>query len=190
MTIRRIRPIFAIACGIALASCGYVEKDDWMPVQTRSAINNSAALLQAYLTGTTVKSYSDPNTGGHGTQLEYHSPDGKSYLWYPGNKTIVTARWRVQADTDNKPELCYLYGPTSYNPVLKTRGGTWECQSLTFPNIGVGEGVQGDPFNLSSRKVPFIIPDRSFHSTKELYSKYGGSPAQLDFITNLDELNR
>jgi len=190
MSNRLRRSILAITCGLILTGCGTVEKDDWMPVQTRSAIDNSATLLQAFLADTTVRAHSDPKRGGHGTQLEYHSSDGQTYLWYPKNRTVVSGRWRVKADANDKPELCYLYGQNTYNPVLETRGGAWECRTLTFPNIGVSEGVKGDPFNLSSGEVPFVIPDRAFYSTKDLYSQYGQSPSQLDFITNLEELNR
>ena len=159
-----------------------------MPVQTLSAISNSDQLLVSFLTDTTLWSYSDPRHGGHGTQLEYHASNGMTYLWYPGNKAAVLGRWKVVPHKGGKPELCYMYGPNTFNPVLLLPGGSWECRTLAFADIGVG--VRGDPFGLASGGLPFVIEDREFHAVKDLHARLGNTASPLDFITNLDELAR
>lgn len=34
--------------------------------------------------------------GGHGTQISYGAPDGRYYLWYPGNDRILSGEWKME----------------------------------------------------------------------------------------------
>ena len=58
--------------------------------------------------------------------------DGKAYLWYPGNQRIVVGEWKTQADPRGQSytQLCYRYGPNTYNPVTRSRG---ECVATRGP---------------------------------------------------------
>lgn len=90
---------------------------------------------------------------GHGTQIEYNAPNGRSYLWYPGNSVVLPAYWRVQGD-----EICYLYPSSSYNPLTQTRGGGWECQSANSSLSRTTQRARGDLFGLSRRsRPPFVL---------------------------------
>jgi hypothetical protein len=110
---------------------------------------NGAANLRTYFSGATILSYDSR----HGTQVEYHAPNGRSYLWYPGNTLILSAHWRIQAD-----QLCYLYPSSSYNPVTGDYGGNWECRSASRAMERNRERSQGDIFGLSrSSRPPFVL---------------------------------
>jgi hypothetical protein len=89
----------------------------------------------------------------HGTQIEYLSANGMSYLWYPGNNVIVPAPWKLKGGS-----ICFLYPARSYNPVTKTQGGNWECEPTSAYYRTIKQTMPGDMFGLSARKlVPFVI---------------------------------
>lgn len=109
----------------------------------------AAAFAQAGLANTTQMSYSP----GHGTQVEYMAADGSTWLWYPGNKSILPGQWKVSGG-----QLCFRYGGNSFNPVTGHRGGGWECGSLqTYQSTRV-DMLNGDALRLKGRgKVPFQL---------------------------------
>ena len=111
----------------------------------------------------------------HGTQIEFHAANGRSYLWYPGNNTIVPALWRIAEGSERIivhvqtasgvevrkaviPEICYLYPGSSFNPVTNQRGGGWDCRSIKRFRYSTVESRKGDVFGLSrSAFPPFIL---------------------------------
>lgn len=108
--------------------------------------NTSAAQVQSNVT---VMTYSS----SHGTQVEYLGSNGMSYLWYPGNRVVLPAPWKVE-----NGQMCYRYGKRTYNPVTKTKGGKWECRPVAISKQSVVDSARGDIFGLSKRKsVPFIL---------------------------------
>lgn len=89
---------------------------------------------------------------GHGTQVEYYDSAGHSWLWYPGNKLVLPGLWKMQG-----ANLCFNYGPQSYNPVTRQLGG-WECEPLAMQKQYVVENAKGDVFHLKAGgRVPFIL---------------------------------
>lgn len=106
---------------------------------------------------------------GHGSQVSYSSPDGKIYLWYPGNKGIVEGTWSVNKGKEYRVEstggpimlaenrICFKYGPNTYNPVTGQRGGGGDCMRTKAYGRYVNELRRGDVFGLSRRReVPFV----------------------------------
>lgn len=85
----------------------------------------------------------------HGLQVEYFSPDGKVFLWYPGNTKSVAGEWTTEGN-----DLCFRYQSNSYNPVTGQNGGKWECTSKNRGKMGLVSKVDGDAFGLKSGKVP------------------------------------
>jgi hypothetical protein len=139
------RSIIALVVGAfcllpVMASAGYLIGYD----ETRSLFS-----------GQTMMSY-DP---GHGTQVEYIAPNGKTYLLYPGNKVIVHGSWKLERTP--KPtvfSLCFKYPSNSYNPVTKQFGGSWECQIAGFYLRGIADHAKGDVLGLArSSAVPFVL---------------------------------
>lgn len=180
----------ALVAGLvaALAACGMVENDRRLPVQQAAEIARSEALLKRYLSGNTIWVHSDPDDfgGGHGTQVEFHASNGKTYLWYPGNSRPVMGQWKVETDSSGAPVLCYLYSSNSYNPVTRALGGNWECSRQNW--VYLGDSYKGDVFGLSSGRLPFPIPDRKFYTVDDLLRMMGKDPASANMITNTGEL--
>lgn len=92
----------------------------------------------------------------HGTQVEYVAPDGNAYLWYRGNTNILKGSWKVE-----DANMCFNYGPNSYNPVTKQHGG-WECEPVDIYQGSITQQVSGDPMGLAGRRaVPYDLTGRS-----------------------------
>lgn len=180
-----------LVCAIfgALAACvppDPLNRIGGMSITDKIAVSNSSILLTSYLSGNTVWNHSDPDEGGHGTQVEYHSPDGKVFLWYPGNQHPVQGRWKVEDRQSGKPLLCYQYGVKTYNPVLRQRGGAWRCERQNW--VYLGTAFAGDPFHLASGRLPFVIPDRGFYGPNKLLSMAGRSGETVTMITDRGSL--
>lgn len=80
----------------------------------------------------------------HGSQYEYFSPDGRTYLWYPSNRRIVQGEWKSRFT-----RICFRYGPDTYNPVTKQEGGEWDCRKFWRWSLVVKGRFDGDPFGLA-----------------------------------------
>lgn len=125
--------------------------------------------VRHYFSNRTKLSYSS----GHGTQVEYSSADGRVFLWYPGNRAVVSGRWRVEEigpvivrqegnpAEPGKPrklaKVCFQYGPNTYNPVTQHQGGGWECTLYGSLKATARESRSGDVFNLANGKIPFVL---------------------------------
>ncbi len=94
----------------------------------------------------------------HGIQVEYYSPAGKAYLWYPGNRSVVRGKWKIS----NGSTICYKYGGNTYNPVTNTRGGSWECNSIQVHSRTKKFSCKGDVFSLSSGRIPYVLKRSRF----------------------------
>ncbi len=133
--------------------------------------------FKAELAGKTILSWD----GGHGTQVEYLAPGGRSYLWYPGNQAVVAGTWSLRnrelkefgGGSYQRPEICYNYSNASYNPVTGKSGGL-ECSELSNFSIYIEEMAPGDPFRLASGKVPFPLDKRSTTLDALFARKSGG----------------
>ena len=107
-------------------------------------------------TGRTIMTYG----WAHGTQIEYVATDGRAYLWYPGNSRAVPSLWEVQHRglfTSSFHRICGKYPTRSYNPVTREYGGYWQCDSINAWAKRIPETREGDIFNLSSGKVPWVL---------------------------------
>lgn len=99
------------------------------------------------------------NSGSHGVQVEFHSRSGKTFLWYPGNRNSLPGRWLVIDPPDRSVRLCYKYGTNTYNPVTKTSGGEFLCRPMRASINQVKFICDGDPFKLSSGRLPFNLAE-------------------------------
>jgi len=102
--------------------------------------------------GYTYLTFSDPAPGvfqGHGFQVSYYDSAKSSWLWYPRNAVSLPEEWKLE---DKK--LCFKHPSNTYNPVGKSRGGEFKCQSIDLSRKIVVARLDGDPFELKSGKVP------------------------------------
>lgn len=98
-------------------------------------------------------------SSAHGTQVEFLSSAGRTYLLYPGNTGIVKGSWRLDRTEETGVfNICFRYPSNSYNPATGQAGGGWECQIAGFYFAGLSEVVPGDLLGLSRRSAfPFVL---------------------------------
>lgn len=143
------------------------------------AASGGAALPRAYADPEVIASFFADRTivshsPQHGTQVEYIAPNGTTFLWYPGNDTILRGTFNVlwenaSAEIDDPQEgryrgqinlnyVCFRYAANSYNPVTGHRGGGFECGSYARQREALRETRKGDVFGLAGRtKAPFPL---------------------------------
>ncbi len=127
-----------------------------------------ASQLKNFISNKTIITYNR----NFSTQIEFHSADGRTFLWFPGNQRIVRGLWKVQISVQSSPfsskkysvaNLCYKYGPNTYNPVTKKSGGQWKCLNPGVVFKTKTAKRSGDTFGLLGRtKVPFILQRKKY----------------------------
>lgn len=114
----------------------------------------------------------------YGTQIEYLSPDGKTYLWFPRNQRIVQGEWKVQPNASGKSDVCFRYGANSRDPVTGKTGGAWECGRKYFAYLDI---LSGNPFGLRAGAVPVVIPDLKPYYPEHIMVMLGKDPAKVPY---------
>jgi len=111
---------------------------------------------------------------GHGTQVEYVAPGGSNFLWYPGNSIVLPGHWKViGASHGRAAQVCFVYGPHTYNPVTGVVGAQWECELTTIYLGFQTERANGDIFGLAHRStVPFVL-SRAQTTLEQLGARLG-----------------
>lgn len=175
---RPSRYLFGLLCTIQLAfvSCGPAPNVRANNPAERFNFSQTPTKMRQQLAGRTAK-FDEPQ---HGTQIEYFAPDGKAYLWYPGNLVAVPSDWKVEAKA-GKTVICFRYPNRSYNPVTQQFGGRWECRSSSQFGRSMTALIEGDEFNLRSGKIPKQIPRRAQLSTSQV-ERMVGRPIAGEFI--------
>ena len=103
----------------------------------------------------------------HGTQVAYFTADGREYLWYPGNQRSLPGFWRTTADK----KICFSYPTSSIKPATGVAGADWECGSLSGHSARIVQVSEGDVFNLTSGKIPFVMERRRKYRLDDLRSQ-------------------
>jgi hypothetical protein len=116
------------------------------------SIASTPESMRGFLSGSTVRTYNNL----HGSQIETLLQDGRTFLWYPGNNSLVPGQWTTRS-AGTRTQMCFRYGANSYNPVTNTAGGNWECGPARLYLLGAEEVVSGDPLLLSTRGLPFVL---------------------------------
>ncbi|MBX3498962.1 MAG: hypothetical protein KF889_05915 [Alphaproteobacteria bacterium] len=117
---------------------------------------------------------------GHGTQINYTSTDGRSFLWYPGNNAILPGFWKVErrqgviwGTRQDIVHVCYRYGSNTYNPVTGSQGAGWDCSYAALSLRRTRESATGDVLGLTQRSaVPFVL-DREPTTLRQIATKVG-----------------
>lgn len=118
-----------------------------------SEVNSRENRFPTYpMPNTTYLSFST----AHGFQVNYLAPQGKAWLWYPGNRRGVQEEYKQDAVAGQKA-ICWRHPSSSYNPVTQTTGGGFACQSLSFSQRTIVAALPGDPFSLKTGQVPFPL---------------------------------
>jgi hypothetical protein len=119
---------------------------------------------------------------GHGTQVSFTAPDGKVFLWYPGNRVVLSGQWEVRLRAISSrstlsiyAEICFRYGTNTFNPVTGTAGNTWGCMPADLLASLTTDSADGDLFNLHQRPVPAFVLSPEKTSLKQLEERAGQS---------------
>ena len=105
-------------------------------IMTFSADRTAPAFYKYDAAGKLVYSSPARPIKGHGTQIEYGGPDGRVYLWCPGNQIVLTGQWRIETrsmDIGDKgaPKrldvayTCFRYDTSGRNPMTGETGQDW-----------------------------------------------------------------
>ena len=169
-----VRAILCIfVCGSVLAACaGHSSKALGPPVYEINRMQPEEA--RPLLAGKTVMTFIDvyrecrtfpvgqyystscTEIPGPGTQVEYLAEDGSSYLWFPGNRGVVRGQWTLHYWHD-RYGICFRYGAATRKPVTKDPRDSFDCTLLSDYAATVAEVRDGDPLQLGSRKIPFVL---------------------------------
>jgi len=167
-----LRKTFALVCLAVLSACTNYSDVDTLGPTVGELSKLPIETASTYISDKTIMTFNGPQTvcpsgymlgtvyvpvchevQGHGTQIEYFSPDGMAFLWYPGNRRAVPARWKL-VKGDASYAICFMYPKRSYNPLMKQSGGDWKCVSLGFWAREIVEVRSKDIFSLSTGKLP------------------------------------
>ena len=113
---------------------------------------DESAAARALLGGTTVVT----DKFFYGTQIEYHSPDGGAFLWFPGNRSVVAGEWDVRG---NRPDLCYRY-LNGRDALTGLSGSNWGCEPVRLALSSGQAFLAGDVFGLVDGRLPFVMSKR------------------------------
>lgn len=153
-------------------------------IQSAPATSLDIDFLESITAGQqSIRSYASNKTlifygPSHGAQIEYYSPSGDLFLWYPGNTRIVEGQWKTQS---NK-QICYLYPISSRNPVTGQLGGSWECTHAAAVFAFDYERLSGNPFDLKPGSVGFILEKRQFYTASEIGTRLGTGDNLLESL--------
>lgn len=107
--------------------------------------------------------------GGHSVQVEYYSPKGRAYLWYPGNRRSVPGKWKISGSN-----ICFTYGTNTYNPVTKRKGrAAFRCSPITRHANSKKYACSGDVFKLKTGRLPYVLK-RGVWQLARIRRKCGG----------------
>ena len=137
--IRVVAGLIALTAMLATASCSdtVIARQDY---DRLNALASDAEALRRTLSDVTIRSF-DPLVG---TQYEYHSADGRTWLALRGRTVPTLGRWVVRP-RGNVNDICYTYG-----------GSSPSCD-LGYYVLVKPEIVDGDPLGLSSG-APLAAP--------------------------------
>ena len=87
-------------------------------------------------------------TAPQGTQVSYLGAGGKSYLWAPGNDTVLSGNWRVDPRaTSARSSLAYVAVCVQYG------GGAQDCRPAELLERITMDHADGDVFGLEGRSA-------------------------------------
>ncbi|RHX86632.1 hypothetical protein [Leptospira stimsonii] len=106
----------------------------------------------------------------HGNQIVFFSLDGRTFLWYPGQTTMINGYWKVI-----KNRLLCLYYTDQILPSTTEPNDDWNCFPLHLYKSNIQESASGNRYDLAwNGKTPFILlryPETNFDLIKKEFSK-------------------
>lgn len=124
--------------------------------------NTDSGLGEVSARANTFKNYPQSNmtylsfSNGHGFQVNFIGENGKAWLWYPGNRASLPEEWKRQK-VGTVDAICWRHPTNSHNPVTGQDGGGFSCAPLDLQQKTIVSVIDGDPFNLKSGAIPYVL---------------------------------
>ncbi|MEM9757497.1 MAG: hypothetical protein AAF914_15955 [Pseudomonadota bacterium] len=142
----------------------------------------SVAIAFEFLCDRTIHYFND----GIGNQIEYTSPEGGAYLWFPDTPEVIVGTWDVFERDDGVVEICFEYPANSFGfDGLTINNSEIHCFEYGAWVADIQEdGIRdGDPFQLASGEIPFMLqayprlPSEILEATSEEVPRGAGCAA-------------
>ena len=146
-----ILPRIVAFCAVFIAVAGCHATTGTEPSAVQEVMSRPVTFADYPRPGRTYLSFSS----AHGFQVNYLG-NGRAWLWYPGNAAVVPEEWKKDV-VAGQQALCWRHPANSYNPVTRTPGGGYACESLSLARRTIVAALDGDPFNLQSGAVPYRL---------------------------------
>ncbi|WP_422048666.1 hypothetical protein [Shimia sp.] len=140
--IRKVSAVVALSLGVAACT-----SDAPSPVE--EVLSRDILFAEYPSSGFTYLSFSK----AHGFQVNYLKSGGEAWLWYPGNSKALYEQWKTGV-ISGQNAVCWRHPSNSYNPVTGQTGGQYACEPLAVAQKSQIARLAGDPYNLSSGRVP------------------------------------
>ena len=91
---------------------------------------------------------------GHGIYVEYTAPDGRLFMWYPGNGGTVTGTWGISEDF-SPPRACFKYLSAYHGMTGEFEPNECVATAQTLSGAYVVDSRPGDVFALRTKGIPY-----------------------------------
>jgi hypothetical protein len=91
---------------------------------------------------------------GHGIYVEYTAPDGRLFMWYPGNAVAVTGAWGI-SESFSPPRACFKYFSAYHGVTGEFEPNECVATVQTLSEAYVIDKRAGDVFELSTKGIPY-----------------------------------
>jgi len=91
---------------------------------------------------------------GHGIYVEYTAPDGRLFMWYPGNIGVVMGTWAIP-DSFSPPRACFKYLEAHHGVTGEYEPNECVSAEQTLSGAYVIDQRTGDVFALSTKGIPY-----------------------------------
>ncbi len=112
---------------------------------------------------------------GHGIYVEYTAPDGRLFMWYPGNYTVVTGTWGI-SDAFSPPRACFKYFGANHGVTGEFEPNECVAAEQTLSEAYVIGKHNGDVFNLSTNGIPYSKSTGNLPPWPEDWGKFQSNP--------------
>ncbi|MFT3690295.1 hypothetical protein [Paenirhodobacter sp.] len=165
--------LYALAFTVFTLCAGCAPPSDWIamtPAELDSAMKAGKVVPLSpdkYTFGRPVLDLQAPRPGyTYATdrgpiQIEYFDPNGRSWLWFPGNLLAVPGEYRYQvafprAGGPGEVAAVEFRYPSTSRGMDGRPGGSWEPAMIRGYQNGVVSVAKGDVFRLSRGLVPYV----------------------------------
>lgn len=92
---------------------------------------------------------------GHGIYVEYTDPDGRLFMWYPGNGGTVRGQWGISEEF-SPPRACFKYFSAYHGVTGEFEPNECVSAEQTLSGAYIVDQRSGDVFGLATKGIPYV----------------------------------